>query len=111
MGLITKSDCMSVTDINQTFRYIGYAVDVCSQMHKTFHDYCLLSVSDQLVVGIVFSCFWLKNYKNIVLRYSLTIKQYFHVEESLNQQKMVWTRSHRVCMTVRSRNKFVKVDK
>ena len=41
-------------------------------------------MSDQLVVGIVFSCFWLKSYKNIVLRYSLTIKQCFYVEESLN---------------------------
>ena len=109
MGLITKSVCISVTDLNQTSRYIGYAVDVCSQLHKTFHDYCLLSVSDQLVVGIVFSWFWLKNYKNIVLRYSLTIKQYFHVEESLNQQKRVWTHSNRVCMTVRSRNKFEKL--
>ena len=79
MGLITKSDCMSVTDLNQTFRYIGYVVNVCSTLHKDFHDYCLLSVSDQLVVGIVFSCFWLKNYENVVLRYSMTIKQYFYV--------------------------------
>ena len=57
MGLITESDCMSVTDLNQTFRSIGYVVDVCSQLHKDFHDYCLLSVSDHLVLGIVFSCF------------------------------------------------------
>ena len=57
MGLITKSDCMSVTDLNQTFRYIGYVVDVCFQLHKDFHDFCLLSVSYQLVEGIVFSCF------------------------------------------------------
>ena len=48
MGLITKSDCMSVTD--KIFRYIGYIVDVCSKLHKDFHDYCLFSVSDQLVV-------------------------------------------------------------
>ena len=80
MGLRTKSDCMSVTDLNQTFRYVGFVVEVCSQLHKDFHDYCLLSVSDQLVVEIVFSCFWLKNYQNIVLRYSLTTKQYFYVE-------------------------------
>ena len=46
---------MSVTDLNQTFRYIGYVVDVCSKLHKDFHDDCLLSVSDHLVVGIVFS--------------------------------------------------------
>ena len=42
---------------NQTLRYIGYLVDVCSQLHKDFRDYNLLGVSDQLVVGIVFSCF------------------------------------------------------
>ena len=41
-------------------------------------------MSDQIVVGIVFSCFWLKNYKNIVLRYSVTSKQNFYVGELLN---------------------------
>ena len=75
---------MSVTDLNQTFRYVDYVVDVCSQLYKDFHDSCHRRMSDQLVVGIVFSCFWLKSYKNIVLRYSLTIKQCFYVEESLN---------------------------
>ena len=75
---------MSITDLNQKFRYIGFVVDVWSKLHKDFHDDCLFSVSDQLVVGNVFSCFWLKNYKNVVLRYSMTIKQYFCVEESLN---------------------------
>ena len=84
MGLITKTDCMSATYLNQTFKYIAYVVDVCSKLHKDFHDYCLFSVSDQLVVGIVFNFFWLKNYTNIVLRYSMTIKQYFYVKESLN---------------------------
>ena len=83
MGLITKSNRMGVTDLNQTFRYKSHVVDVCSKLHKDFHDYCLLSVSDQLVVGIFFSFFWLKNYKNIVLRYSLTFKQYFYVKKSL----------------------------
>ena len=63
MGLITKSDCMSVTVLNQTVRYICHVVDVCSKLHKVFNDYCLFSVSDQLVVGIVFGCFWLKNRK------------------------------------------------
>ena len=48
---------MSVTDLNQTFRYLGYVVDVCSKLHKDSNDYCLFSMSDQLVVGIVFSCF------------------------------------------------------
>ena len=63
MGLITKSDCMSVTDLNQTVNYIWDVVDVYSKLHKVFHDYCLFNTSNQLVVGIVFSCFSLKNYK------------------------------------------------
>ena len=75
---------MYVTDLNRTVRGICHVVDVCSKLHKDFHDYCLLILFDQLVVGIVFSCFLLENYKNIVLRYSLTIKQYVSVEESLN---------------------------
>ena len=66
MGLITKSDCMSATDLNHACRHIGHVVDVCSKLLTDFHDYCLLNMSDQIVVGIVFSCFWLKNYKNIV---------------------------------------------
>ena len=57
MGLITKSDCMSVTDLNQTVRNICQLVDLSSKMHKDFRDSCFFSVSDQLVVGIVFSCF------------------------------------------------------
>ena len=57
MGFITKSDCMSVTDLNQTVRYICHVVDVCSKLHTDFHDCCVLSISDQLAVGIVFSCF------------------------------------------------------
>ena len=44
---------MSVQDLNETFRYLGYVVDVWSKMHNDFHDYCLFSVSDQLFVGIV----------------------------------------------------------
>ena len=57
MGLITKSDCMNVTDLNQTVRYICHVVDVCYKLHRDFRDYCLFSMSDQLVVGIDFSCF------------------------------------------------------
>ena len=82
IGLITKSGRMSVTDLNQTLRYICHVVDVCSKLHD-FQDCCLFNMSDQLVFGIVFGCFWLKNYKNIVLRYSMTNKQYLYVEEFL----------------------------
>ena len=64
--------------------YVGHVVDVCSKLHMDFDDFCLFSVSDQLVVGIVFSCFWLINYKNIILRYSMTIQHYFCVDESIN---------------------------
>ena len=84
MGLVTKADCMSATDLNHAFRHLCHVVDVCSKLLKDFHDYCLFKMSDQKVVGIVFSYFWLRNYKNIVLRYSMTSKQYFCVEESLN---------------------------
>ena len=52
--MITKSDCMSVTGLYQTVRYICHVVDVCSELHKDFHDFCLFSMSDQLVVGVVF---------------------------------------------------------
>ena len=74
---------MNVTDLNQTVRDICHVVDVCSKLHEDFHD-CCLNLFDQLVVGIVFSGFFLKNYQNIVVRYNLTIKQYVCVEESLN---------------------------
>ena len=57
MGFITKTVCMCLTDLNQSFTYIGYVIDGCSKLPKDFHDYCLCSVSDQLVVGIVSSCF------------------------------------------------------
>ena len=63
MGLITKSDCMSVTDLNQTVSYIWHVLDVCSKLHKAFHDYCHFNMSNELVVGKVFSCFSLKNFK------------------------------------------------
>ena len=81
MGLITKSDCMSFTDLNQAVRLLCLVVDVCSKLLKHFHDYCLFNMSDQIVVGIVFTCFWLINYKNLDLRYSMTSKQYFCVAE------------------------------
>ena len=57
MDLKTISGCMSVTDLNQTVRYICHVVDVCSKLHNDFHDYCLFNMSDQLVIRIVFGCF------------------------------------------------------
>ena len=83
MGLITKSDCMSATDLNHAVKHLCHVVDVCSKLLKDFHDYCLFNMSDQKVMGIVFSCFWLRNYKNIVLCYNMTRTQYFCVEQSL----------------------------
>ena len=55
---------MSVTDPNHAVRRLWHVVDVCSNLLKEFHDYCLFNMSDQIVVGIVFSCFWLRNDKN-----------------------------------------------
>ena len=70
---------MSVTDLNHAVGHLCHVVDVFSRLLKVFQDYCLFNMSDQIVVGIAFSCFWLENYKNIVLRYSMTSKQYFCV--------------------------------
>ena len=57
MGLITKRDCMSVTDLNPIGRDMSQIVDVCSTLHKDFYDYCHFNKFDQLVLGIVFGCF------------------------------------------------------
>ena len=75
MDLITKSGCMSVTGLNHAVRQLCHVIDVCSNLLKDLHDYCLFNMSDQNVVGNVFSCFWLRNYKNIVLRFSMTSKE------------------------------------
>ena len=66
MGLTTKIDCMSVTDLNHAVRHLCHIVDVCSKLLNDFHNHCLFTMSDIIVVGIVFSCFGLKNYKNTV---------------------------------------------
>ena len=50
MGLLTKSDCMSATDLNHAVRHLCHVVDVCSKLLKDFHDYCLFNMSDQKVV-------------------------------------------------------------
>ena len=75
MGLITNSDCMSATDLNHAVRHLCHVVDVCSKLLKAFYDYCLFNMSNQIAVETVFSCFWLKNYENRVLRYSMTSNQ------------------------------------
>ena len=75
---------MSFTDFNHAIRHLCHVVDVCSKLLSDFHDYCLFNISDQIVVGILFSGFWLKNYKNIVLRDNMTSKLYFCVGELLN---------------------------
>ena len=75
---------MSVTDLNHADRHLCHVVDICSNLLKDYHYYCLSNTSNQLVMGIVFSCFGLKNYKIIVLRYSMPSKQYFVVGELLN---------------------------
>ena len=51
MSLRSKSDCMSVTDLSHAVGHLCQVVDVCSKLHKDFYDYCLFSVSDQLVAS------------------------------------------------------------
>ena len=36
MSLISKSDCMSVTDLNQAVGYLCHIVNVCSKLQKIF---------------------------------------------------------------------------
>ena len=36
MGLITKSDCMSVTDLNHAVGNSCHVVEVCSKLQKFF---------------------------------------------------------------------------
>ena len=36
MGLLTKSDCMSVTDLNQAVGHLCHVVDVCSKLQRIF---------------------------------------------------------------------------
>ena len=88
LSVITKSDCMIVTDLINAVTFLCLVVEVCAKWLNVFHDYCLFNMSHQKVVGIVFRCFWLTNCKNIVLRYSMTIKQFFCVEESLKFGKI-----------------------
>ena len=75
MSWITKSDCMKVTDLSHAVRHLYHLGYVCSKLLKDFHDYWLFNMSYQIVVGIVSNFFWLKNHKNIVLRYTMTSKQ------------------------------------
>ena len=59
LGLITKSDCMSATDLIHAVRHLCHVAEVCFELHKDFNDYCLFNMSNHLVVGIAFSRFWL----------------------------------------------------
>ena len=40
MSLITKSDCMSVTDLNHAVGHLCHVVVVCSELHKDVYGYC-----------------------------------------------------------------------
>ena len=57
MSLLTKSNFMNVRDLNHTVTHIRHVVHVFSKLLKDFHDYGLFNMSDQLFVGIVFSCY------------------------------------------------------
>ena len=43
MSLISKSDCMSVTDLNHEVELLCHVVDVCSKLHKDFKDFSFLA--------------------------------------------------------------------
>ena len=62
---------MSVTDLNQTVRYISYVVDVCSKLHEDSHDFCLFNMSDQPISRG--NCFWLLLIEKL-LKHSLALQ-------------------------------------
>ena len=102
MSLITKNKFMSVTDLYHTVSYIWHVVAwrFSSKLPMDFHEYCRPNMSGQLVIGIVFYCFWLKDYKNKIFCYNMTDKQYFFVEEYLKKQIIAWIHNNGVWMTV-----------
>ena len=51
MCLITKSDCMSVTDLNHAVGLLCHVVDVCCKLQKISMT-IVFSVSDQLILLI-----------------------------------------------------------
>ncbi len=57
MSLLTKADSMNVRDLNCTVRHICHVVYVFSKLIKDFQEYCLFNMSDQIVLGIDYSCF------------------------------------------------------
>ena len=52
MSLITRSDCVTVTNLNHTVRHIRYVVNVCCNLLRDFNDYCLFNMFDQIAVRI-----------------------------------------------------------
>ena len=43
MGFRTKSDCMSVTDLNHAVRHLCHVVDFCSKLQKIFMTFVFLA--------------------------------------------------------------------
>ena len=44
MGLITKSDCMSVTDLNHAVGHLCHVIDVRSKLQKIFMTFVIQRV-------------------------------------------------------------------
>ena len=40
MSLMSKSECMSVTDLNHAVGHLCHVADVCSKLNREFYDYC-----------------------------------------------------------------------
>ena len=96
MSLITKNDCMSVTELNHAVRYLCHVVEVCSKLLKVFHDYCLLTclVNQSLELSLVASD--RKTKRNILLRTALLLSSTFASKSHSNIKKTI------ECMTTES---------
>ena len=51
--LKTKSDCITVADLNHAVRHLCHVAENCSKLLECFRDYYLFNMSGQLDVGIV----------------------------------------------------------
>ena len=84
MSWIKKTDWLSVRNVTHTIRHIRHKLHLSfSKLPFKNRKYCLSNKSDGLAVGKILSSFWWNNYEKAVLRYSLTIRQYFCGEDSL----------------------------
>ena len=85
-SLITKIDCMGVTDLNPTVRHICHVVDSFFLLPKVFYENCLFNTSDQKVLRIVSSCICFNFYLGIFFGIALPSSSTFAAKSCLSNK-------------------------